>query len=78
VPTPADPEREGAGKGRLKQHQPRKYKETIEQPRFVGHMSLDECRASSRSFRKLVKELEQRLPPPPLAAPGDQGSSPEG
>ena len=37
----------------------------VDQPRFVGHMSLTECKDSSRSFRKLVKELEQRLPPPP-------------
>ncbi len=68
LPKPADPEREGAGKGWVKHHLPRKYKETVDQPRFVGHMSLTECRDSSRSFRKLVKELEQRLPPLPPSA----------
>lgn len=62
---PEDPEKDGLGKGWLKRHLPRKYKETVDQPRFVGHMSLTECRDSSRSFRKLVKELEQRLPPLP-------------
>jgi hypothetical protein len=70
LPKPADPEVEGAGKGWLKRHLPRKYKETVDQPRLVGQMSLTECRDSSRSFRKLVKELEQRLPP--LAPPTEQ------
>lgn len=68
LPKPSDPEEEGLGKGWLKSHLPRKYKETVDQPRFVGHMSLTECRAASRSFRKLVKELEQRLPPRPVGA----------
>jgi hypothetical protein len=67
---PDDPEGNGLGKSWVKKHLPRKYKETVDQPRFVGHMSLTECRGSSRSFRKLVKELEQRLPvSPPLAPP---------
>jgi hypothetical protein len=61
LPKPADPEGEARGKGWLKLHLARKYKETIDQPRYVGHMSLTECRDSSRSFRKLVKELELRL-----------------
>jgi len=69
LPKPDDPEGEGVGKGWLKKHLPRKYKETVDQPRFVGHMSLTECRESSRSFRKLVKELEQRLLPLPAPAP---------
>src|SRR5438270_830055 len=62
LPKQQDPEGEGLGKAWIKKHLPRKYKETVDQPRFVGHMSLTECQASSRSFRKLVKELEQRLP----------------
>jgi hypothetical protein len=62
LPKPDDPEGAGCGKGWVKQHLPRKYKETVDQPRFVGHMSLTECRDASRAFRKLVKELEQRLP----------------
>jgi hypothetical protein len=72
LPKPANPEGEGVGKGWLKKYLPRKYKETIDQPRLVGHISLTECRDSSRSFRKLIKELEQRLPPlpPPATPPG--------
>jgi hypothetical protein len=62
LPKPQDPEGERLGKRWIKQHLKRKYKETVDQPRFVGHMSLTECRDCSRSFRKLVKELEQRLP----------------
>lgn len=58
---PEDPERDSLGKSWVKKHLPRKYKETVDQARFVGKMSLTECRDSSRSFRKLVKELEQRL-----------------
>jgi hypothetical protein len=76
LPKPADPESEGVGKGWLKNHLPRKYKETVDQPRFVGHMSLKECRESSRSFRKLVKELEQRLHPLPAPAPSANAAQP--
>jgi hypothetical protein len=71
------------GKGWIKRNLNRKYKETVDQARFVGHMNLSECRDSSRSFRKLCKELQQRLaesPPresPPPAndenATSDQG-----
>jgi hypothetical protein len=65
LPKPEDPERDGLGKSWVKKHlRPNKYKETVDQPRFVSHISLTECREASRSFRKLVKELEQRLPPP--------------
>lgn len=64
LPKSEDAEKDGLGKSWVKKHLPRKYKETVDQPRFVGHMSLSECRDSSRSFRKLVKELEQRLPAP--------------
>ena len=66
---PDDPEGAGLGKGWVKKHLPRKYKETVDQPRFVGHISLAECRDSSRSFRKLCKELELRLPPSRPAPP---------
>ena len=72
LPKPEDPEREGLGKPWVKKHLPRKYKETVDQPRFVGHMSLTECSGSSRSFRKLVKELQQRLPAPPPTAANEQ------
>lgn len=77
LPKPDDPETQRVGKGWLMKQLPRKYKETIDQPRFVGHMNLEECRDSFRSFRKLVKELAQRLPTPlpaegqaPAAEPG--------
>jgi hypothetical protein len=59
---PSDPEGEGRGKGWIKRYLPRRYKETVDQQRFVALMSLTECRDASRSFRKLVKELELRLP----------------
>jgi hypothetical protein len=69
LPKPDDPERAGLGKTWVKGHLPLKYKETVDQPRFVSHMSLTECRDSSRSFRKLVKELKRRLPVAPAKAP---------
>lgn len=72
LPKPADPEGDRLGKLWVKKYLPRKYKETVDQPRFVGHMNLTECRASSRSFRKLVKELQQRLPAPPPPAANEQ------
>lgn len=73
LPKPKDPDEEGVGKKWVKDHLPRKYKETVDQPRFVGHMSLAECRDSSRSFRKLVKELEHRLSAVPAPAPPPAG-----
>ncbi len=76
LPKPNDPEGDGLGKGWVKKHLPRKYKETVDQPRFVGHMSLTECMDSSRSFRKLVKELEQRLPTAPAPAPPPAAQDP--
>ncbi len=60
LPKPDDPEGDGLGKGWIRKHLARKYKETVDQPRFVGHMSLSECRDSSRSFRKLCQELTKR------------------
>ena len=58
---PADPEGNGLGKGWLKRNLNRKYKETVDQPRFTAQMRLDECRLNSPSFDKLCRELRQRL-----------------
>lgn len=58
---PADPEGNGLGKGWLKKNLKRKYKETVDQPRFTSRMRLEECRANSPSFDKLCRELRQRL-----------------
>ncbi|HBI43320.1 MAG TPA: hypothetical protein DDY78_10755 [Planctomycetales bacterium] len=69
LPKPENPEGIKLGKSWVKKHLPRKYKETIDQPRFVGRMSLTECKDSSRSFCKLVKEIHQRLPTSPAPAP---------
>lgn len=69
LPKPEDPERDGLGKNWIKKLLPRKYKETVDQPRLVRHMSLTECRDSSRSFLKLVKEIALRLPTSPPHAP---------
>jgi hypothetical protein len=61
--TPADPEGNRLGKGWLRrQLLPRKYSETVDQPRFTARMDLALCRASSPSFDKLCRELEGRLP----------------
>lgn len=68
LPKPADPEGEALGKAWVRRHLPRKYKETVDQPRFVAKIDLAECRTASQSFRKLVKELELRLPTAPRAA----------
>jgi hypothetical protein len=43
----------------------RPYKKTTDALELARHMNLAECRANSRSFRKLCKELEARLPPAP-------------
>jgi Domain of unknown function (DUF4276) len=68
LPKPEDPEGNKLGKSWVKKHLSRKYKETVDQPRFVGHMSLTECKDSSRSFRKLVEEIRKRLPASPVPA----------
>lgn len=50
----------------------RKYSKTVDAKVFVAAMDLEACRANSRSFRKLCKELESRIPPPtpdPAAPP---------
>jgi hypothetical protein len=59
---PADAEGEKLGKSWMQKHLQRKYKETVDQPRFAAAMSLSECEKSSRSFRKLVKVLRERVP----------------
>jgi hypothetical protein len=60
---PDDPEAMRLGKNWIRQHLPRKYKETIDQPRFVAHTSVEECLGSPPSFRKLCKEIGKYLPP---------------
>jgi len=75
LPKPADPEKDRLGKGWIKKHLPRKYEEPVDQPKFVGHMSLTECRDASRSFRKLIDELRRRLPAP--APPQPAGPAPD-
>jgi uncharacterized protein DUF4276 len=70
LPKPEDPERDGLGKAWIKKLLPRKYKETVDQVKFVDHMSLSECAASSCSFRKLIKELRLRLPGSTAVATG--------
>ncbi|MFO0866149.1 MAG: DUF4276 family protein [Gemmataceae bacterium] len=58
---PEDPEGNQLGKRWVKASLCRKYKERHDQPAFVRSMSLSECRASSRSFRKLFDELKRRI-----------------
>jgi len=43
----------------------RTYQKTADSLAFVEKMNLADCQQKSRSFRKLVSELEKRLPPPP-------------
>lgn len=62
LPKPVDPEGNRLGKSWVRKFLPRKYKETVDQPRLVAHMCLTECSNSSRSFLKLVTELRKRLP----------------
>ena len=46
--------------GRMRQV---KYDKVVHQPAMTAVMDLDACRAKSRSFRKLYRELEKRLAP---------------
>jgi hypothetical protein len=62
--TPADPEGNSLGKGWVKKHLPRKYSETVDQPRLAAAMDLTVCRQNAPSFDKLCRELQSRLPPP--------------
>jgi hypothetical protein len=59
---PADPEAARLGKAWIKQHmRSRKYSETADQASLASQMDLAACRARSRSFDKLCRELEKRL-----------------
>lgn len=65
---PAHPE-DGSGDAWLtkqmqKKDRRRKYKKTTDALALVEKLDLHLCRENSRSFRKLCKELEARLPPP--------------
>jgi hypothetical protein len=73
---PANPE-DGSGDAWLtkqmrKKDRRQKYTKPADALALVEKMDLHQCRANSRSFRKLCKELEARLPPPgPPPAPED-------
>jgi hypothetical protein len=59
---PFDPESARTGKGWIKKHiKAVNYSETIDQPRLTAKMDFDLCRARSKSFDKLCRELESRL-----------------
>jgi len=58
---PPDPEAAGLGKGWVKQRiRGGKYSETADQAALTSKMDLASCRARSRSFDKLCRELESR------------------
>ena len=63
LPVPDDPEGNRVGKAWLRAQLPRKYSETVDQPRFAAKVDLFECRRRSASFGKLCRELALRLPP---------------
>ncbi len=73
--TPQDPEGHGLGKGWLKKQLPRKYSETIDQPRFVAKIDLALSGRNSPSFEKLCRELRQRLAIAPVYKGRGQASS---
>jgi hypothetical protein len=64
---PTEPEKKKLGKKWVKRNLAEKYIETRDQPRFVSKLDIAECYAASRSFKKLVDELQKRLPAPPAA-----------
>ena len=64
---PPEPEANSVGKGWIMKQLKRKYAERIDQPRFASKFDLAECRANSRSFDKLCRELEARRSPPRAA-----------
>ena len=69
-----DPVEDASGAGWLgsqlrSKNKGRKYKKTVDAEVFVRAMNLSDCRAKSPSFDKLCRELEARLPPPPLPEP---------
>jgi hypothetical protein len=60
---PHDPERDGLGKGWIKQRiKSAKYSETADQAALTASMDLRLCRARAPSFDKLCRELESRKP----------------
>jgi hypothetical protein len=64
---PIDPEGQSLGKGWVQNLLKRKYSPTTDQPSFAAQIDIAECYAASRSFKKLVDELQKRLPAPPAA-----------
>jgi len=59
---PVDPEQENLRKSWISRRIRRaKYSETVDQARLTAAMDLALCRANSRSFDKLCRELEGRL-----------------
>lgn len=56
-----DPEASGQRKGAVKRWMHGAYSETADQIRLTQAMDLQLCRARSRSFDKLCRELAQRL-----------------
>jgi Domain of unknown function (DUF4276) len=50
-------------KGWLSARLPRRYSPTLDQPALAAVFDLEEARAHSRSFRKLLKEVQSALEP---------------
>lgn len=70
---PSDAEAKRLGKGWIKRHiRAPSYKETVDQPKLTAAMDLNICRAGSRSFDKLCREMLRRR------AAATSGSSGEG
>jgi hypothetical protein len=61
LPVPTDPEGNRLGKPWIRSYLPRKYSETVDQPRFAAKIDLAACRENSASFDKLCRELTGRL-----------------
>lgn len=74
---PVNSEENKLGKAWLKKQLPRKYSETVDQPRFTAKMDLTQCRKESRSFDKLCRELEKRLVANPAAEANPRPASPD-
>lgn len=64
---PSDPENDDMRKAWVaKRIRRAKYSETVDQARLTAAMDLTQCRAKSRSFDKLCRELEARLHTRPI------------
>lgn len=61
TPPAADPEAAGQRKGAVKRWMHGAYAETVDQVRLTQAIDLNLCRARSKSFDKLCRELEKRL-----------------